>query len=396
MGLTRHLIRQFWIVVIRERAALVWMFVVPCIYIFIFGSAFRGGNDPGRSRADLAVDNGDDGFLSRRLIAFIGSENVALDSANSVFEGKRSGAAAGKTGKGSGWEPFRTLVIRTGFTDSLLKGRTVHLSMKKRPDSNLEAEQTALMAVRKASFRLLADAAEVSASGKRIVPKTLSGMDGRTPLITVRSSYAGRHSVIPSGFSQQVPANLVQFGMIFLFVYAGSFVYEERRKGVLKRIRTAPVGFRHIFISKLAGATTLGMVQAGLLLLIGRFGFGVYYGSSPAGLVLLVAAYCVCIAAMGLCLGFAVKQHDKMIGIAIGSGLFMAAVSGCWWPLEVAPPWMQKAALVLPSGIALRGLHLLISYGRSFESVVPHIVGLVGLGAGFTLLFSTLLKRHQN
>jgi ABC-2 type transport system permease protein len=396
MGLTRHLMRQFWVIVIRERAALVWMFVVPCIYIFIFGSAFRGGNDPSRTRADLAVDNRDDGFLSRRLIASIESDNVALDSLNRVFDATRSGAAAGGNGRASREEPVRTLVIQAGFTDSLLSGQKVHLILRKRPDSNLEAEQTAVMAVRKASFRLLADAAEAGASGKRVGPKALAGLDGRTPLITVRSSYAGRHTVVPSGFSQQVPANIVQFGMIFLFVYAGSFIYEERKKGVLKRIQTAPVAFRHIFASKLAGAATLGMLQAGLLLLIGRFVFGVYYGSSLAGLVLLVAAYCLCIAAMGLCLGFAVKQHDKLIGLAIASGLFMAAVSGCWWPLEIAPAWMQKAALVLPSGIALRGLHLLISYGRGFHSILPHVIGLVLFGTGFAFLFSKLLARKMD
>ncbi len=396
MGVTGHLIRQFWVVCFRDKATLFWMFIMPVVYIFIFGSAFRGGNDPSRSWASLAVENRDAGFLSQRLIASIGSENVILDSLNSVFR-PASGAVVTDSASGRpGSELVRALIIPAGFTDSLLRGEKVHLVLRKCPDSNIEAEQTAIMAVRKASFRLLADAAETSASGKRITQKSLSGLDGRSPRVTVQTSYAGRHRVIPSGFSQQVPANIVQFGMIFLFVYAGSFIYEERRKGVLKRIRTAPVGFRQLFLSKLAGASTLGLFQAGLLLLIGRFAFGVYYGSSLPGLLLLVAAYCVCVAAMGLCLGFAVKEHDKLIGIAIVSGLFMAAVSGCWWPLEIAPAWMQKVALVLPSGIALRGLHLLISYGRGFEAVLPHIVGLAGFGAGCAFLLSRLLKKFTD
>lgn len=396
MGVTGHLIRQFWVVCFREKSTLFWMFLMPVLYIFIFGSAFRGGNDPSRSWAGLAVENRDDGFLSRRLIASIGSENVILDSLNSVFR-----PALGISGRDSassrhGSEPVRTLIISAGFTDSLLRGEKVHLVLRKRHDSNFEAEQTAVMAVRKASFRLLADAAEAAASGKKITRKSLSGLDGRSPRVTVQTSYAGRHRVVPSGFNQQVPANIVQFGMIFLFVYAGSFIHEERRKGVLKRIRTAPVGFRQLFLSKLAGASTLGMLQAGLLLLIGRFAFGVYYGASLPGLVLLVAAYCVCVAAMGLCLGFAVKDHDKLIGVAIVSGLFMAAVSGCWWPLEIAPAWMQKAALVLPSGVALRGLHLLISYGRGFEEVVPHIAALAGFGAVCAFLLSRLLNQKTD
>ena len=193
-----------------------------------------------------------------------------------------------------------------------------------------------------------------------------------------------------------MPANAVQFGLIFILIYAGTQLFEESKQGLLRRIRIGPVGFGQLFAGKLIGATSVALVQSALLFLIGRFVFGVYYGDSPAALALIVLCFCSCIASMGLCLGFAVKQQEKMIGIAILSALGMAAFSGCWWPLEVSPAWMQRVGLVLPSGLALRAFHLLISYGKGFGSVLPHCAGLAAYAVSFAVVFSRLLKNSTN
>jgi ABC-type multidrug transport system permease subunit len=370
---------QFSKILTRDRMSLVWMLAAPCLYIFVFGSAFRHREDPSQTKASLSVMNNDRGFLSARMIRSIRSENIQIDSLQALPKEP----------------PVRLLRIPAGFTQDVLAGVKTTLVLSKRPDANAEAEQTAVMGIRKAVYRLLAELAELSDAGNEADPQALSALDRRDPLIRVQTSYAGRHRIIPSGFSQQVPANVVQFGLIFILIYAGSFVFEERRQGLLRRIRIGPVGFGHLFTAKWIGVTCLALVQSLLLLGIGRFVFGVYYGDSPFALAMVVLGFCLCIASMGLCLGFAVHQHEKLIGIAILSALTMAALAGCWWPLEISPPWMQKVALALPSGIALRAFHLLISYGRGFGAVWPHVLGLAGYGTGFAVLFSVLLRRRQ-
>jgi ABC-type multidrug transport system permease subunit len=55
----------------------------------------------------------------------------------------------------------------------------------------------------------------------------------------------------------------------------------------------------------------------------------------------------------------------------------LAGIGGCWWPAEITPPWMQHAALLLPTGWAMDGLHKLISYGDSPASVIPHVAALL-------------------
>jgi ABC-2 type transport system permease protein len=369
--------RQFILLIARQKATLFWMLAAPCLYTFVFGYAFRYQNDPSKAKASLAVLNEDGGYLSARLIRSMRSENIDLDSL-------RNRPAE---------VPGRLLRIPPDFTLKVLGGDQVVLVLCKRPDANVEAEQTAVMGIRKAIFRLLADLSELSVRGKRADPKNLAALDGRDPLIRVQVSYAGNRRVIPSGFNQQVPANVVQFGLIFMLIYAGSSLFEERKQGLLRRIRIGPVGSGQLFAGKLLGATGVALIQSALLFLIGRLAFGVYNGDSLPALILIVLCFCACIASMGLCLGFAVKQHEKMVGIAILSALGMAAFSGCWWPLEVSPPWMQKAGLVLPSGLALRAFHLLISYGKGFGSVLPHCAGLAAYATAFALVFSRLLKK---
>ena len=59
----------------------------------------------------------------------------------------------------------------------------------------------------------------------------------------------------------------------------------------------------------------------------------------------------------------------------------MAALDGCWWPLEVASPAVQSAALVVPTGRAMAALHQLITFGTGFAGAREEIrQTLVGLG----------------
>jgi ABC-type multidrug transport system permease subunit len=53
-----------------------------------------------------------------------------------------------------------------------------------------------------------------------------------------------------------------------------------------------------------------------------------------------------------------------------------AALGGCWWPVEVTPPWMHTLSLFLPTGWAMDAMHTLISFGSAASSALPHVIGL--------------------
>jgi len=110
-------------------------------------------------------------------------------------------------------------------------------------------------------------------------------------------------------------------------------------------------------------------------------------------LLLLVFTFAVAVGCMGLCLGFVVKEEEKLIGLSIVLALTMSALSGCWWPAEIMPQWMQQAATVLPSGMAIKAFHHLISFGHGFEAIWPYLLGLTGIAVLFSVLFAAVLGR---
>ena len=362
-----------------DRTSIVWMFLVPLVYIFVFGNAFKNSYDPTKSKANLSIYNQDTGFLSQRLFDGIASENIKIDTLTAMPEDK----------------PSRLLVIPPHFSDSLLAAKTVVLNYYKKSGLSLEASQTAELSIKKSMYRLLADMTELNLNNKRIKLSALKRLDKKKPVLTLNSQYAGEYQAPPDGFYQQVPANIVQFSLLILLMFAGGSVLQERRDGVLRRIYVSPISLGQLYWGKMAGVLGVGMLQVSLLLIVGRFLFGIHYGQAIPALLLLLAVYCLTVASISLCFGFLIKSHEKLIGVCIITGLSMAALSGCWWPIEIAPPWMQKLALALPSGMALNGMHQLISFGKSGMAVLPNILGLLVITTAFSLIFIKFLRKLQ-
>ena len=61
----------------------------------------------------------------------------------------------------------------------------------------------------------------------------------------------------------------------------------------------------------------------------------------------------------------------------------LAALGGCWWPIEVTPDWMQFVQKLLPTGWTMDALHKLISFQAGAESAIPNVVMLVAAAAVF-------------
>ena len=75
------------------------------------------------------------------------------------------------------------------------------------------------------------------------------------------------------------------------------------------------------------------------------------------------------------------RNESQALAAGVIVSSVLAAIGGCWWPVEITPPWMQHAALLLPAGWAMDGLHKLISYGDEPASVVPHLAALLAATA---------------
>ena len=132
---------------------------------------------------------------------------------------------------------------------------------------------------------------------------------------------------------------------------------------------------------------SLGMVQIVFAMITGTVLFKVHWGGHLGAVLLVLASYAAMIAVFGMLLGNFARIEGQVIGLGVVVSNVLAALGGCWWPIEITPPWAQKIALAFPTGWAMDALHKLMSFGDAPASVAPRIAAFAAaaLAAGYVL-----------
>ena len=89
---------------------------------------------------------------------------------------------------------------------------------------------------------------------------------------------------------------------------------------------------------------------------------------------------------MSIFFGSIIRKIEILIIFNILVANTMSAFGGCWWPIEIVSPTLRKISFVFPTGWAMDAFHQLIFFGQGLESIIPHILALLG----FTLVFLVL------
>ncbi len=370
-------------VLFRSKASLVWFFIMPLVFTLFFGLTFEGSDQ--RPQVSLGIVNEDDGFLSRSLIDALSSEGFAIEELTTEgFEADD--------------EAHRALFIPAGFTGDVVGGSEVTVTLKKREDANIEASSAAGANIYKAVFRLLGNLSLMELEGTHDSTITTEEAYNRAipgePRVTLDVSLAGRNKTIPSGFNQTVPGNVVMFVLMCVLIYGIQLLISEKKSGLLHRVSVGPVTTTQILAGKLASRVMAGVVQVIVLFIVSALLFDVYYGESWMGLILLMLSYVLCVAGISLLIGALVDSPEFASGLSILLTLIMAALGGCWWPLEVVPSPAREVAFVFPTGWAMDGLHKIMAFGYGPSEVLPNILVLTGMFLIVSLLAIHLMKKH--
>jgi ABC-type multidrug transport system permease subunit len=103
-------------------------------------------------------------------------------------------------------------------------------------------------------------------------------------------------------------------------------------------------------------------------------------GANLPGVMLVLFVFAWVAAALGVLVGSVLDAPDRVVGVCIFVSLMMAAMGGCWFPLEVTPDWVKTMAHGVPTGWAMDALNHLISFGHGLETVTKHLAVLTGCG----------------
>ncbi len=353
---------------LRHRETILWVFVMPLVFFYFIGTV-TGGSSGLRGPADrpdpLALEApADAGFLVDALAARLEREHfqVLRPASGDAFARAR-----------------RRLVVpspRSGraFTEAVLAGERQTLVLR----SDLEGPRARFDRVRvaRAVYGLVADLAVVAARGEAAAAETLAAVAATPRSIRLDVVPAGRRVRVPTGYEQTIPGTLVMFTMLVLLTSGAILLVIEREEGLLRRLASTPIPRCAVVTGKWSGRLVLGFVQIAFAMLAGTLLFDMRWGANLPMVGLVLAAWGAWCASLGLLAGNLARTRDQMAGVGVLATLVLAALGGCWWPIEITPPWMQALALALPTGWAMDALHRLVSFGDPWTAAMPHLLAL--------------------
>lgn len=354
----------------KSKTAYVWLFAVPLAFVYFMGFANRGPGAPANPRPPLLVENRDTNFLGRVFLDELGAQGMAI-----VDPTNRAAAERG-------------LRIPADFTQRVLNRQQAKVEFFETEGSGAGNAAMIELRVVRALIAINSHVVEVAtrggASGLTNEAAFRAVMSAPNP-VRLDARFAGRKPV-PSGFNFSLPGNLVMYLMMNLLVFGGASLAAERRNGVLRRLAVLPVRRGELVLGKIYGLVLLGAAQIVFFLLVGKFVFGVNLGANLPAVTLTLLVFSWVAGSLGVLAASVLKAEDRVVGVCVLASLAMAALGGCWWPLEIAPDALKVIAHCLPTGWALDALHQLISFGSGFGAVVKPLAVLLVFGAVANLL----------
>ena len=158
------------------------------------------------------------------------------------------------------------------------------------------------------------------------------------PLVSLEVRRTGERRYNPIDFT--LPGYLTMFVFFVAALGAGSIVL-ERETRTLERLVSNGVRAPSILAGKFLVAAGRGLTQLAVLWTVGVFAFSIDLGASPGAVVIVSLLFALASAAFGIMLATMVDTMRSASSIAMLASLTLAPLGGCWWPLFIAPDWLQ-------------------------------------------------------
>lgn len=388
--------------IVRDRAALVFLLLAPMVVISVAGfslSTLYGTRRHTALEFLLPVVDLDRGEAAKELIEGLKKagglrlQDVSEDEARYlVARTNRAGAA---------------LIIPEGFSESFRRGKPVSLRLLTDPVKHLEVlkiraaverARGALVALQVASRVAVMEvltyageaefeevASDASAAASRLVEKSV--VLEEKSLTSTRTSF--------NTFDQNVPGFGVTFLMLGTLFGVGLGLADEREWGMTYRLGASPVAVSSLVHGKVISRFAVGVGQMLILFLFGRLAFAVSLGRSPLALLFTLLAVSFAASAFGLLVAAVAPTRESVLPLGTIAVVGMTAIGGCWWPISIEPAWLQRFAHLFPPAWAMDAFNDLMLRERSLAEVGPALAALGAFGAIYLVLGERLYVRRE-
>ena len=353
---------------LRWRANVFFLFILPMVIILLLGAAFGGGG-----QARIGVVGGQAG-LAHELVA-------ALDARPST-ELRRYDDRAALEDAVSRSKVDVGLVIPGDYD------RRLTLDYFGRPDEAAQQLRATLQSVVAEQSRLVLAAR--AAGGDLGRARDAVAATPRVQVVVRRSDgspYASTSSQFESGAATQL--------LLFVFLNSLSgavWLIETRRLGIARRMLSTPTSTSTILAGQVLGRLVIALLQALIIIVGSLVFFGVSWGD-PAGTAAVVISFALVGTGGAVLLGSLFSSEQQAGPVALLLGLGLAALGGSMAPLEVFPDTARTIAHVTPHAWANDAFSELLVDGDGLTAVLPQVGVLLAFAAAALVLATWRLRR---
>ncbi len=204
---------------------------------------------------------------------------------------------------------------------------------------------------------------------------------------------------LPNSVQHNVPAWAI-FAMFFIIIPLTGNIIKERDSGSILRLKLIPGSYLVSMTAKILVYIMVCLVQFGLMLIVGKYILPLFgtpiLALGEQKLALLFMAIVVSLAATGygVMIGTLATTHDQAASFGSVSVIILAALGGIWVPVFIMPQIMQKISILSPLNWALDGFYTIFLRGGGFSEIIVQSLLLLAFFA-ITLFVAYQVQRMR-
>ncbi len=208
------------------------------------------------------------------------------------------------------------------------------------------------------------------------------------------------NKIFPNSVQHNVPAWIV-FAMFFIVIPLSGSIIMERGEGASIRLKTLPGNYLTFLAGKISIYLVVCMIQFILMLSVGLYllpmlGLPILQlGSSPISIVVITLCSALAAIGFGVMVGTIATTHQQASISGSVSVLILAAIGGIWVPVALMPDVMKTISMVSPLNWGLSAFHEIFLRNGNLASIVDNAIRLL-VFFGLTMLVAYLVDKKRS
>lgn len=379
----RAMLAKEFLLILRDKQALLALFVMPAIFILIMSLALKDVFSESRALIHYSAIDKDQSTFSKKFLERLRSNPLLSEEDGSTKEKIQF-----------------ILIIPKGYSEASSGGNGEAYPLTVEAAADVKQDLLALFKSQLVSMLMQEKIAGVKARAEGHpgpMSKMLEGLsfDEKTMLKVQFSSL--KKDERPNSTQQSVPTWIV-FGMFFVIIPVSTIFINERKQNTLLRLLSMNVSTPLLFFGKIVPYMLINQLQVWVMIAVGIYLVPLFgadalmlQGSVPA---LILVSLALSLSAIGLSMLIAVSVKTVEQATTIGGilNVLLGAIGGVMVPKFVMPDFMQTFSNISPMSWGLEGfLDLLLRRG-GIGSILSEVAALTLFGVVLLVIAAMIFK----